>query len=492
MSARLSTGVAGLDDITQGGLFRECAYMVTGGPGTGKTTLSLQFLTADPHESSLYVTLDKNLKKVQWIAESMGMNTRNLHLEDLSPLDVHEEIGNAFDIIPSSDLGLGRIFESICAAVERHKPKRVVIEPLSMLHGLAPDPYQFRRQCLALFNFIAEHGATLLFSGETNPAEAGQENLEFIADGYFKLTAMRQGRSLAVCKFRGSGFKNGLHYLRLTDAGMRVIPRLIPSEHYRKIPAEVLSFDIPELDTMLKGGLDRGTITIIAGPTGAGKTTLGMQFVSAEARRGHRSVVYTFEEEVESLVHRCERLGMPVAGMVEEGTLRLRSVEPILYAPDELALEMRDEVEKQGASTIMIDSTSGYVLAVENLSVSGENPVGRLHATCRYLVAMGINVILVNETPHITSQIVTPTDPHISYLSHTLIMLRFMEFESEVRKAIGVLKRRLGDFEKKLRSFEIMEDGIKVGPPLTGLRGILTGQPTMDEWGWRKDPDVDL
>ncbi|MFE8070611.1 gas vesicle protein GvpD [Marinobacteraceae bacterium S3BR75-40.1] len=479
MGKRLSTGVAGLDSILSGGIFPECAYLVSGGPGTGKTTLCLQFLTADPQEKSLFITLDKNLRKIRWIAETLGLSSHNLALEDLSPADVEEETRRSFDVVPSSDLGLAPVVEQIIDAVRFYRPARVVIEPLSTLYALAPDSYQFRRQCVALFNYLSEQGITVLCSGETVNNNRSQDDLEFIADGVFKLTSMNQGRSIAVAKMRGSGFADGNHFMRLTPAGMRVYPRLTPSEHYRPIDRETLAFGIPALDTMLKGGLDRGTITIIAGPTGVGKTTIGLQFVAERARQGESGIVYTFEEETESLRHRCRNIGMPVDDQIKDSVLRLRSVEPMLYSPDELAFEMRHEVEALGARTVVIDSTSGYELAVAHLSVCGEDPVGRLHALCRYLVAMGINVILINETPHIASDSVTPTHPEISYLSHTLIMLRFIEVESEVRKAIGVLKRRLGNFEKKLRAFEITESGIQVGSPLNGMRGILTGQPEL-------------
>ncbi|WP_148863547.1 ATPase domain-containing protein [Marinobacter fonticola] len=481
MVERISTGIAGLDEISEGGLLSQKTYMINGGPGSGKTTLCLHFLAQNPEEDALYVTFDKNTRVIRWFAESLGLMTSNLHFEDLSPRDIDEELQSSFDVIPSSELGLGPMLKKICEAVDRHKPRRVVIEPMSTLLYLSPDSYQFRRQCQALFNYITDAGATVIFTSEAG--SASQQNntggdLQFICDGVIELQNMREGRSISVTKFRGSGYSEGAHFMRLTSHGMAVYPRLIPEDHVREFRRETVSSEIDEIDKLLHGGIDRGTVTILSGPSGVGKTTLGMQFVRAAARRDERSVVYSFEESSQTMLHRCRAIKMPVDDMIDDGALKIRNIEPMLYSPDELALSVRREVEERGVKTVMLDSSSGYRLSVSKLSVAGEDIVERLHALCRYLVGVGVTVIIVNETHTISSDNVQPTELGISHLGDTLILMRYLEVEGEVRKTIGVLKKRTGNFEKSLREFEISDDGIKVGAPLRHLQGILRGLPS--------------
>lgn len=163
--------------------------------------------------------------------------------------------------------------------------------------------------------------------------------------------------------------------MRLTGHGMEVFPRLLPAQHLQSFVPETISFGVPELDELLHGGLERGTITMISGPTGVGKTTLGMQFMKEAAGRGERSVVYSFEEPNETLLRRSEALNIPIRKMIERGTLSVVAVEPLYFTPDEFALMVRREVEEQHARIVMIDSVSGY-----RVSLRGEEVVMHLHA----------------------------------------------------------------------------------------------------------------
>lgn len=467
-----------------GGMLPQRTYMVNGGAGSGKTTLSLHFLTQNPEEDSLYITFDKNSDTIQWLADTLGLTSLKLHFQDMSPGLLHEEVSAAFDVVPSSELGLSPVLQRICDAVDEFRPARIVIEPLSSLLYLSPDGYQFRRQCQALFNHLAATGATVLFTSEAGSATFSENaggDLQFICDGVIELQSMQEGRSISVTKFRGSGFADGAHFLRLTANGMRVFPRLVPEDHARSFERHLLSSGIPRIDEILNGGINRGTVTIISGPTGVGKTTLGMEFLLAAVRRGESSVVYTFEEDNWTMMDRCRSIGMPIDEIIETGKLHIRPVEPMRYSPDELALAVREEVELRGVQTVMLDSSSGYQMSVSRLSVAGDEIIERLHALCRYLTGMGVTVLIINETPTIASDNVQPTDPPISHLGDTLILLRYREDRGEVCKTIGVLKKRTGDFEKSLRGFEIRSDGIWVGEPLYHLRGILRGIPWQSQ-----------
>lgn len=478
MAERVSTGIPGLDEIMHGGMIARRTYMVNGGAGSGKTTLSLHFLTQSPDQNTLYITFDKNSSTIEWLADTLGLMSPNLHFVDLSPGDIDDEVEAAFDLLPSSELGMSPVLQRIREAVSEYQPTRIVIEPLSSLLYLAPDRYQFRRQCHALFDYLTGTGATVLFTAEAGLIACDADgDLRFICDGVIELESMREGRSISISKFRGSGFADGVHFLKLTAEGMQVFPRLVPEDHSQAFSPDLLSSGIPEMDQILHGGINRGTVTILAGPTGVGKTTLGMEFVMAAVGRGERSVVYTFEEDSQTMLARCRSIGMPVDQLLEQDSLNVTPIEPMRYSPDELALLIRQEVEQRGARTVMLDSSSGYQMSVSRLSVAGDEIIERLHALCRYLTSMGVTVLIINETPMIASENVQPTDPRISHLGDTLILLRYLEFQGEVRKTVGVLKKRTGDFEKSLREFEVTPTGLWVGAPLHHLQGILRGLP---------------
>jgi circadian clock protein KaiC len=260
--------------------------------------------------------------------------------------------------------------------------------------------------------------------------------------------------------------------MAITHEGIKVYPRLVPSEFRAAHKAETISSGIPELDRLLGGGISRGTVNIISGPSGVGKTSLGLQFMKEAAGRGERSVVYSFEEDASAMVHRSEGINIPIRKMMELGTLAVNYIEPLRYSPDEFAYIVRKDVEENGANIVMIDSTSGY-----QLSVRGADVTTHLHAINRYLKNMGVTVMLISEIETVTSSEFKVTESGVSYLADNITFLRYIEISGELRKAIGVLKKRFGDFEKTLREFSISRYGIEVGKPLTNLRGILSGTP---------------
>jgi circadian clock protein KaiC len=277
-----------------------------------------------------------------------------------------------------------------------------------------------------------------------------------------------------VLKFRGSDFQPGKHSMRLTEQGMEVFPRLVPERFRRRFRTETIASGVPALDEMLSGGLERGTVTIFTGPSGVGKTTVGVQFMKEAAGRGEHSVLYLFEEDKENLIHRCEAINIPIRSMIDRGTLAVEQIEPLLYSPDEFARRVRREVEEQNARIVMLDSLAGYRLCIHQ----GEDMTPHIHALVKYLKNMGATTLLVNELETITGKF-QATELGISYLADNIIFLRYLEIQGELRKAIGVLKKRLSEYQKSLRELAITRYGIRVGEPLTGLRGILTGTPEM-------------
>lgn len=482
-ATRVSTGIPGLDEILHGGLVPGRAYLLRGGPGTGKTVIGLHFLTAGvaAGERALFISLGEPEQRLEENAASLGMDLTGITFYDISPTAEYFTQSQSYDIFSPAEVEREPITQQIIALMESERPQRVFIDALTQFRYLSTDPLEFRRQMLALLRFLTDHGATVLFTSEASDT-APDDDLMFMSDGIIHLSLGDDGRGVSVSKFRGSDFQSGRHSLRITGSGVVVSPRLVPAAHGARFVADTIPSGVPHLDALLNGGLERGTVTIISGPNGVGKTTVGLQFMKEAARRGERSIVYAFEESPETLTRRSTGIGIAVGDMIERGTLAIVPVEPLLHTPDEFALMVRREVEQNGAQIIMIDSISGYRLAIR-----GQDLVSHLHALSQYLRNMGVTVILVNEVEYITGDF-RVTDVGISYLADNVIFLRYLEVKGEMRKAIGVLKKRLSDFERTLRGFEITGRGIKIGEPLTNLRGILLGTP---EWVGRDEDGRD-
>lgn len=472
-SGRLSLGIEGLDEILEGGLPPGQAYLVRGGPGCGKTTLGWHFLTNHLADGAprLFITLGESSDQLKRNAAASGFPVDAVHILDLSPSVDFFVQNQGYDIFSAAQVEQAPLTERIVEQVKHLDPKRVFIDSMTQLRYLSTDSYQFRQQAVGFLRFLISAGATVLFTSESSH-EAPDEDLQFIGDGIIILGINEQERLLQVSKLRGSGFRKGCHAMRISDRGLFVFPQLIAQEEpLKSAPIRICSSGIPEIDELLNGGLESGTTTIISGPSGVGKTTLGLQFVKEAAGRGDRSVVYLFEEAVDTLLNRCEGINIPVRAMIDRGTLSVVKVDPMRYSPDEFANLVRLDVEKAGTQIIMVDSILGY-----KLSFQEEDLIRNIHNLCQYLKAKGITTILTNEVESITGDF-RITELGVSYLADNIVFLRYLEIRGQMRRAIGVLKKRLSEFEKTLREFEISRYGIKVGRPLTGLRGILSGVP---------------
>jgi circadian clock protein KaiC len=484
-TSRQPTGLPGLDEVLHGGLIPERAYLVRGGPGTGKTTLGLHFLSSGAAlgESTLLITLESAEAQLRRDAESQGLDLRGIHFLDLSPTREFFAQNQSYDIFSPGDVERDPTTQQIVQAIEQLRPTRVFVDAVTTFRYLAPDAFQFRKQALSFLRYLVDQGATVLMSSEPT-STVPDDDLRFMSDGIIDLEISGAHgvlrRTLSVAKFRGSDFQGGPHSMRLTERGMEVYPRLVPGDHAQDFAPDMLASGIAEFDQMLGGGIERGTITILSGPSGAGKTTLGIQFLKTAALRGERAVVYAFEEQLFTLLHRCENIGLPLRPILDQGLLSVVEVEPLRFSPAEFAIRVRQEVESRGTRLVMIDGIAGY-----RLTLAGDDLVTQLHALGRYLKNMGVTVILINETEAITGDF-RATEVGVSYLCDNLIFMRYLEIGGELRKAVGVLKKRIGDFARTLREIAITCDGIRVGEPLVGLRGVLTGTPR-----WSQQPPGD-
>ncbi|MBI5525169.1 MAG: recombinase RecA [Deltaproteobacteria bacterium] len=467
---RISTGVSDLDEVLGGGLIPGRAYLVRGGPGAGKTTLGLHFLSAGAKNGDrcLFIALDESEAQIRQDATGQAIDLAGVDFLDMSPSAETFFQMQSYDIFTPAEVERAPTTQRIIQELETLRPRRVFIDALTQFRYLASDPFQFRKQVLSFLRFLRDREVTVVFSSEST-SQMPDYDLQFLSDGVINLELGQKGRSVEVKKIRGSDFQGGPHALRLGVGGMQVFRRLLPKAHRRDFIAETISAGVPEMDELLHGGIERGTITVISGPSGAGKTTLGTLFMKEAAGRGERSVLYLFEENFETLLQRCEAVNIPIHAMIQRGTLKAVKVEPLEYTPDEFAKLVRTEVEERNATIVMLDSLSGY-----KLSLSGEDLVGHVHSLGKYLSNMGVTMLIIAEVESIMGEF-KATDVGVSYLADNIIFLRYLEVRGEMHKAIGVLKKRLSDFEKTMRKFEITRYGVKVGRPLRDLRNILGG-----------------
>jgi circadian clock protein KaiC len=476
----VTSGIPGLDAILDGGLVCGRAYQVRGLPGTGKTILSWYFLTGphrdvaqneSPDASSLLITFDESEEQLRTDAGRFGFDTEPVDVLDLSPTsDKFVGEGNPDNFYSTGSPSLGSIAEDITDTVDAMAPTRIVVDSMSHFRQFVADPSQDRTQILSLLRYLKEQDATVLLVSEGGDNPGGK--LDYLSDGIIELRRGANGRTIEVLKQRGHQFQSGRHSLSIGPEGMSVHPRLNPAEKEDTEVGAVLSSGIPQLDELLGGGIAEQTITMFSGPSGVGKTTLGLQFMKEAAGRGKKSILYSFEEETGTILHRSSSINLPVRGMVEQGTLQVRQFRPWSFDEGLFVDQVRRDVA-EGAQIVMLDSISSYEACGRP-----EHMRAQLHRLCKFLIEHGLTVLLVNEIREITGTF-RATEGEVSHLADNLIFLRYLEIEGELRKAIGILKKRAGNFEKTLREFRISEHGIRVGAPLVELRGVLSGNP---EW----------
>jgi len=469
---RLSTGVAGLDEILQGGLLAGRSYLVRGPPGAGKTVLGYEFLTADPEADALCINLEESEDDARANADSLGFDLSNVSFLDLSPESDFFADDQSYSVFAPEEVEQDSLTDQIVDAVRDRKPDRVFLDPVTQFRNLTSDEFQFRKQVVSFMRFLTESEATVLFTSQRTPSTP-DDDLQFLSDGIVELDQTDHGRTITVPKFRGSDRREGTHTFRITGDGMVVFPRLVPDEHGAAVDTEAIGSGLDGLDALLGGGIERGTITIVSGPTGVGKTTTATLFAQAAAQRGERAAIYMFEESPATFRQRSSALGIPVEDLEASEDLHVQEVEPLTRSAEEFAQMVREQVEQRDTEVVVLDGINGYKLSIQG----DEEPlIRKLHALGRYLKNMGVTVIFVDEVDTVTGNF-QATNVGISYLADNVLFLRHVELDGRLRKVIGVLKKRVSDFESTLREFELAEGEISVGEPMTDVRGLLRGTP---------------
>lgn len=475
----IATGNIGLDQVLRGGLPRDRLYLLEGTPGSGKTTLGLQFLFEGVRqgESVLYITLSETAVELQSVAESHGWSLEGVALFELSAADAVLGGVQEQTILHSWESELGDTIGLIQARVDELKPSRLVFDSLSEMRLLAQDPLRYRRQVLALKQFFAGRGITVLLVDDLTASPGGRDNhLHSLCHGVLTLERLTLDfgaarRRLQVQKLRGVDFSAGYHDFTIRRGGLEVYPRMIAAGRYEDFAGEPVPSSVEDLDALLYGGPLRGTSTLITGPAGTGKTTLALQYVMAACARGERCVVYEFDERIGTLLKRAESMGMPLLRHIDEGLLVVHQVDPAELSPGEFAWRVRQDVEENDCRMLVLDSLNGYLAAMPQ----EQHLILQLHELLSYLSQSGVVTFLVNPQHGLIGSMTSNLD--ISYIADTVVLIRFFEAQGRLRKAISILKHRGGGHEEAIRELRIDIRGIRVGQPLADFRGVLTGTP---------------
>ena len=481
-NVRVSTGVKGLDEILLGGLLRAGFYLLQGDPGSGKTTLALQFVQArlEAGERCLYVSLTESRADLENACRSHGWSLDGLELRDLTRSGSDLEVQSQVSVFHPADTELSDLIKAVKEEVERVRPQHIVFDGMSELRLLAGEPLRYRRTLLSLKELFASQGVTALLLddrsgafGSTQPESLVGGNI--VLDRYMP-TYGRERRRLFVTKVRGSDFLEGFHDYEIVTGGVTVYPRLMVREHPEAFTAELLSSGVKNLDAMLHGGLASGSTTLLLGPAGAGKSTAAMQFVVSALKRRQKAAVYVFDEVRQTLIERVEKLclGKPggIEGFVQEGLLHIQQVDPSEKSPGAFAHEIRRAVT-DGARVVVIDSLNGYL----NSMPEERFLTTHLHELFAFLNQSGVLTIVVVAQHGMMAAGARDGAIDVSYLADSVLLFRYYEAAGEVNQAVSVFKKRTGPHERSIRRLTIDESGFAVGEPLRQFRGIMTGVP---------------
>ncbi|MBV7535642.1 AAA family ATPase [Duganella sp. sic0402] len=473
----LSTGVPGLDEVLAGGLTRDRLYLVEGEPGTGKTTLALQYLIEGVRggDTTLYITLAETAVELRGVAQSHGWDMQGIHIEEIIPDEKALDPDQQYTIFHPSEIELGTTTQRILAAIDRHQPRRVVLDSLSELQLLAESPLRYRRQVLALKQYLSSRNCTTIFLDDRT-ALCTDLQVRSVAHAVLTLELADQAygserRKLRVVKYRGVAFRGGAHDYKIAKSGLQVFPRLVAAASRESSARRQLSSGLSALDALIGGGLEEGMSTLISGPSGTGKSSLAAQFVHAATLRRERCAMFLFEEARNNMLNRCANLGMHLADAIDQKLLTVQQVDPAELAPGEFASAVMQAVE-QGARIVVIDSLNGYLNAVPDERFL----ITYLHELLTWLGQRGVVSIIVGvQSGMLGSGMRSNIDA--SYLADNVIMLRYFEAAGEVRQAISVFKKRGSAHERTIRRFEVNTGGLSVGPVLKDFHGVLTGVP---------------
>jgi circadian clock protein KaiC len=475
---KLPTGVRGLDDILGGGIPEFSFNIIAGEPGTGKTTLAHQivFANATTQKPALYFTV---------LGESA---LKMLRYQQQYAFFDEAKLGKAVRFISLSDLVLEKdlkaVLEEIVRQVTAASPSFVVVDSFRTILRQAyrganePEVHGFIQR---LSQFLTSWAATTFLVGEYVHRDIQDNPLFTFVDGILWLSQVAERnsvvRKLQVMKLRGQGTVPGLHTIRMGDAGLQAFSRTLglvgnnahPTRRHR------LSIGIPDLDTMLGGGIFEGDSLLVAGPSGTGKSALATQFIAEGLRRGEAGIMAIFEERPQGYTQRAGTFGLKLKAAQAKGMLETLYLRPLDLSVDETMQEILDAIKRTGAKRLVIDSLVGFEMAL----APGFRADFResLYRMIGGLTGAGVTIL---STVEVEDSFTEMQFSHyaISFLTDDIIRMRYVEIDGQLRKVIFVVKMRGGNHSKDIREYVITEKGLVViHPRRTDYFGLITGIP---------------
>lgn len=454
---RLKTGIRSLDDVLYGGIPLYSLNIVAGPPGSGKTIFvqNIIFNNAKSGLKSLYLTT---------ISESQFKMVRHLHefsfFQDdfLGEKFIYSDLGSVL-----RKQGSEKALEYIAEMIKIHRPDILVIDSFKAIRDIFPDERHFKTFVFDLAATLSIWEVTVFLIGEYEENELTHLSEFAIADGIFYLygqgEARFQKRFLRILKLRGTDFERGEHLFEIGPLGIELYPRMKPKENVLnyKVSSEKKGTGIKELDEMLDGGLKEGTITLISGATGTGKTVFALKFLLDGAENGERGVLISFEEPIDQIKENAHKIGLDLDKYLKDGLIEIRFISPIELDVDRHAFEIMDMIKKDTVHRFVIDSISAFEGSVTDIQKYKDY----MWALAQMLKREGVTSIftILNENPF--SPMVV-TNIQISLIADNIIVLRYVEDNSKIRKVLTILKARGSDHSKELREYEITSQGITI------------------------------
>ncbi len=476
----VASGIPELDELLNGGYVGGRTYLVQGVSGTGKSLLGQHFLRAglDADETVVYIHGEESREDILVNAARLGIDIRDAEFLDIGPGTDFFAEDQSYNLVDATEVESERFTTDIKQVIEDVDPQRLLIDPITQLQYVERDDYQYRKRLQSLIRFLRSRQVTTVVTRTINrngSSSGTYDDFESLSDGIINLYLDESERRLSVPKHRGLGQKDGTHGFEIRASGIEVYPQIIPKHDNRTFNPELMATGHDALDDLLGGGLERGTVSFISGPTGIGKSTTGAQILTGIVENGGTALGYVFEESIDQFVHRLETLGIPMREMHEQGKIRLTETEPLVRSAEEFGQHVLNQVDEYEPDAVFIDGLSGYKISLQG---DDQRLVRRLHGLTRVLKNRGIAVLVTDEADRLTG-IPEATSTDTSYIADNIVFLSYVEVDGELDRAIGVVKKRLGDFDSRFHQFSIVSgEGLVIEGPFDSVRGIMQGAPT--------------